>query len=60
MPKSMTEAFAEAPPVETPDQRRVRELAVKQTPYTNPEIQEALKLLLGERAKDISRTRRPI
>lgn len=59
MPRSMTEAYTQSPPVETPEQKRIRELAAKTTPYTNVEIQDALRFLLGERAEEISRRRAP-
>lgn len=59
MPKSITERAAELVPIETVEEKRIRELSTRPVPLTNPEIQEAMKLLLGARAAQIRRTRRP-
>lgn len=59
---SFAAAIAKNPIQETPAQKRIRDLAAKANTgtLTNPEMQEALKLLLNVRAADISRTRKPL
>lgn len=58
MGKSMSEAVAASPPMETADQKRVRELAALPV-LTNPQMQEAIQLLLKKEAATISQRRKP-
>lgn len=54
----MSEVVAANKAVETNNQKRIRELASKTT-LSNPEIQEAIQLLLKKEAKAISKARKP-
>jgi hypothetical protein len=60
--KSFVEGLAQNPIVETPDQKAIRDLATKANAgqLSNVDLQTAIKLLLNARAKDISRTRKPL
>lgn len=58
---SFSEAVIARPVQETAGQKRIRDLAAKANSgtLTNSEIQESLKILLGVKAAEISRIRKP-
>jgi hypothetical protein len=59
MGKSMHEVAREHTPVETADEKRIRDLAAKSGVLSNAELQEAIKLLLGRHAATLAKTRKP-
>lgn len=57
--KSIAEVAASSPPLESTDEKRIRELATKAGTLTPPEVAEAVKLLLGVELRQLKRARRP-